>query len=137
MIEQGSEAAYLIEMNPRLAPPCHLRLGKGRDLVGAFIGEMTGKTVANFRGVTDCKVIAYYPQPPKGEECLQADCYYDVPREEPQLLRELSNPFPDRTLLFRLAQRMTRVPPTAARFEGAATSPDDRLKQPGIPQDLA
>ncbi len=37
VIEEETDDTYLIEMNPRGTPLCHLQLGKGRDMVDAFV----------------------------------------------------------------------------------------------------
>ena len=44
VVEDGTGAPYLIEMNPRCAPPCHLQLGEGRDLVEAFAAQLSGRS---------------------------------------------------------------------------------------------
>ena len=68
MIENGSNAVYLIEMNPRLAPPCYLRLGKGSDLPGAFWAQLTAQPLPDHRAVTQNEMIAYLPQALKGNQ---------------------------------------------------------------------
>jgi predicted ATP-grasp superfamily ATP-dependent carboligase len=120
MIEDGTEALYLIEMNPRLAPPCHLRLGKGRDLVGALCAQLTGEPLTDLPPITECEMIAY--RPPKGVvKTNQASVFYhDIPAGEHDLVREIRNPFPDRTVLFRVAQwiaRNARKPESAESFK--------------------
>ena len=43
MIEEGTGASHLIEMNPRCTPLCHLRMGQGRDLIGALYAQLSGR----------------------------------------------------------------------------------------------
>jgi hypothetical protein len=117
MIEQGSDAAYLIEMNPRLTPPCYLRLGKGRDLVGATWAQLTGKPVPEHPPATEKELIAYQQQPPGPEDELEKKYFHDVPHGEPELIRELLNPYPDRTILFRLVQYLNRRPVMTSVFD--------------------
>jgi biotin carboxylase len=108
MIERDSQAAYLVEMNPRLTPPCHLRLGKGRDLVGAFCAQLTGQALAEYPPVTQSEIIAYQSHSPELIGDTFPNCFHDFPHGDPELARELLIPFPDRTILFRLVQYFSR-----------------------------
>ncbi len=136
MIEEGTDHVYLIEMNPRLTPPCHLRLGKGRDLVGALWALLTSQPIAQSMPVTDRDLIAYHPRAVAGKSGMDAKCYVDMPHGEPELERELLNPFPDRTLLFRLAQRMVRARAIDRDFDVSTNAHRGQLKASGLPQDL-
>ena len=102
ILEEGTGRAYLIEMNARLAPPCYLRFEKGRDLIGAMWASITGQPV------TESDTIAYQLQALL-KEGTPAGCFYPEPEGEPELARELQNPFPNRTLLFRLVQFFDRL----------------------------
>lgn len=104
MIEEGSGAAYLIEMNPRSTPLCHLRLSKGRDMAGALWAQLAGKSAPQLPCGVEKETIAYFPQP--RETQLPQYCFQDIPEGEPDLVRELLQPWPDRTLLFRLFTRL-------------------------------
>jgi hypothetical protein len=117
MIERGSQAAYLVEMNPRLTPPCHLRLGKGRDLVGAFSARLTGQAIADYPAVTQNDIIAYQSHSPELIGDAYPNCFHDFPHGDRELAMELLNPFPDRTILFRLVQYFTRKPVVEGVFE--------------------
>jgi carbamoylphosphate synthase large subunit len=108
VIEEGSGAAYMIEMNPRTTPPCYLRLGKGRDLAGALWAQLAGRPQVETMPVTQNQMIAYFPQAWQGDRELLQSCFQDVPQGEPELVEELLHPFPERTLLFRLAKRLAR-----------------------------
>ena len=110
MIEEGSGAAYLIEMNPRTTPLCHLRLGKGRDMAGALWAQLADQPVPETAPVTQNDMIAYFPQAWAGNRDLLNGCFPDIPQGEPDLVQELLQPFPDRTLLFRLFSQLKRKP---------------------------
>lgn len=107
ILEEGTGRSFLIEMNARLAPPCYLRFEKGRDLVGAMWASVTGQVLPNNDRVTDSDYIAYQPQTLHNQDMPPA-CFYPEPENEPELARELQNPFPNRTVLFRLAQFLDR-----------------------------
>jgi hypothetical protein len=109
MIEERTGDAYLIEMNPRVTPPCHIRLGKGRNLAGALRAQFAHQSIPEDAPVTEASMIAYFPRSSKGNKEVMQNCYQDVPENEPELVQELLNPFPDRTLLFRLVQWLSRT----------------------------
>lgn len=113
VIEKQTGLAYLIEMNPRLTPPCYMRLEKGRDLVGALWASLTGMPQPDNNPVTTSDMIAYNP---RALVCsgTPMNCFYYKPDGEPELARELESPFPDRTILYRLVQLFDRGPVDAA-----------------------
>jgi hypothetical protein len=121
MIEAGSGAAYLIEMNPRTTPLCHLRLGKGRDMVGALWAQLAGQPVPEPPPVTQNEMIAYFPQAWGGDRDLLESCFQDIPQSEPELVEELLQPFPDRTLLYRLFRRLEGNPTSKGGVEALKT----------------
>ena len=102
ILEDGNRAPYLIEMNPRLTPLCHLRLGKGHDMVGFLMARLGGKIQTEERPVTENTMIAYFPQAWNSENELLAKCFQDYPHGEPKLAEELLRPWPERTLIRRL-----------------------------------
>lgn len=109
MIETPSNRVFLIEMNPRLAPPCHLRLGAGRDLPGAFWSQLTERPLPSSHPETLGEFVSYFPQDSIDVSKIP-NCYQDMPPEnEPELKAELSNPFPARTILFRLVQKASAI----------------------------
>ncbi len=122
MIEDGSGALYLVEMNPRCTPLCNLQLGEGRDLIGALSAQLSGKPLQASPPVTENDVIAYFPQSwhwDRKSKLLESS-FHDVPWEEPDLVRELlCLPWPDRSLLARLSNRFRRT-----TFEERAASSD-------------
>jgi ATP-grasp domain len=110
MIETGTGATYLIEMNPRCTPPCPLPLGIGHDLVAAMWAQLTGQPLPESQPVTSKSRIAYFPHPGRvGSDLLdgnlQDSSYYDIPSGEPALMRELLKPWSDRSLLGQIIDR--------------------------------
>jgi ATP-grasp domain len=101
MIEEASGTTYLIEMNPRATPVCHLHLGKGRDMVGAFYAQLSGKPYADPPPVTQNDLIAYFPYDWNRDRELLGMSFQDTPQGEAALVKELTWPWPDRSFLFR------------------------------------
>jgi formate-dependent phosphoribosylglycinamide formyltransferase (GAR transformylase) len=89
MIEDSTDHAYLLEMNPRSTQICHLPLGVGRDLPAALHSTLTGEPLPETASVTDGDTIALFPQEwqqnPSSEFLRSA--YHDVPWSEPELVR--------------------------------------------------
>lgn len=96
VIEEGTGAAYLLEMNPRSTPPSHLRLGVGRDMVGALSAQLTGQPLSEPVSVTQGNLIAYFPQAFLRNSEYLSTSYHDLPEAEPELIDELRRPLPDR-----------------------------------------
>ena len=112
MLEEKTGRAYLIELNPRCAMPCHLNAGEGRDLIGSLAAELTVESAGRSAHVGLGSVVSYFPQAwlsDPGSAALH-DGYHDVPWGEPALLRELLLlPWPDRSLLARLSDRLRHL----------------------------
>jgi hypothetical protein len=89
MIEDGSGTAYLIEMNPRCTPLCHLRLGIGRDMIGSLSTQLTGTASTEPVSITENPLIAYFPQALLRSSEFLSSSYHDVPEGEPELIQEL------------------------------------------------
>lgn len=117
VIEKGSGAAYLIEMNPRTTPLCHLQLGKGRDMAGALSAQLAGRFLQEAAPVTRNEMIAHFPQAWNDKTELLQSCFKDVPQGEPALVQELLFPWPDRTNLFRLFNWLNSKPNLTARSQ--------------------
>jgi hypothetical protein len=109
MIEHGSGAAYLIEMNPRCTPLCHLRLGKGRDMAGALAAQLSGQPLQETAPVTENNLIAYYPGALKCDSELFHSSFHDVPSDEPELVEELLQPWSKRNTATRLYGTVANV----------------------------
>jgi len=109
VIEEGTGAAYLIEMNPRCTPPSHLRLGAGRDMVGALSAQLTGEPLSEPASITHNELIAYFPQALLRNSEFLSSSYHDVPEAEPELIQELCRPPSDRKplALLRSVRRST------------------------------
>jgi hypothetical protein len=114
VIEQGTGAAYLIEMNPRCTPLCHLRLGNGSDMIGALWAQLSGQPQPNVRPVTENDMIAYFPQAMQANSEFLQTSFHDVPQAEPDLMHEFLEPWPERSLLFRMMKRLDQLKGLAA-----------------------
>ena len=128
MIETATGIPYLIEMNPRVTPLCHLQLGAGRDLISAITAKLIPEPQNPAPASFEQKVIAYFPQawhrttPVK----LLAASYPDIPCEEPALVQELLRPpWPDRSPLARLAARVRHLTPLRKATSGIVFQPAD------------
>lgn len=133
IIEAETGTAHLIEMNPRTTPQCHLRLGGCRDLVGALMAQLSEKPVLETQAVTQSDMISYFPQASWGRNKFFQSSFHDVPNDEPDLVRELLNPWLDRTLLVRLFNYLYSQPgqPSQDHFSEAVapgTTPGHELK---------
>ena len=114
MIEYGSGATYLIEMNPRCTPVSHLQLGKGRDMIGAFAAQLSGQSYVDTPPVTDNNVIAYFPQAWSEDRQLLNSHFHDIPQGEPDLVKELLFSWPQRTFLYRAISYLHNMAGAAA-----------------------
>jgi hypothetical protein len=103
VIEEGSGTAFLIEMNPRCTPLCHLRLGRGRDLIGAFVEQLSGQRLPDAPPLTQKDIIAYFPQSLQEPNEYLESSFLDMPHDEPELIRRLLRPGFGRALLSRLS----------------------------------
>lgn len=110
MIENGSGATYLIEMNPRCTPLCPLPLGTGSDLVAALWAQLAGVPTPETRAVTSNPRIAYFPQAWAMPEKLGAleSCYHDLPQGEPALVDRMLHPWPERSRMGELVDKYWR-----------------------------
>jgi ATP-grasp domain len=106
MIDDEHDATYLIEMNPRCTPLCHLQLGDGRDMAGPLWARLTNRPYQTVPPVTENDVIAYYPQALWGQSKFLQSSFHDIPEGEPELIQELLHPWSGRSLLGRLADRV-------------------------------
>lgn len=119
LVEEGKPAC-LIELNPRPAPPCYLELGKDRDLGAALIACLTHEEVRERESVTRAQTIVYLPDSARSSHNYPPTWYRDYPQGEEALIAELRNPYPDRTLLFRLVRCWDRMLHRVAAGEDAA-----------------
>lgn len=124
LIETGSDIPYLIEMNPRCTTPCTLPLGEGRNLAAAFWSQLTGRPIRADLPVIRERFIAYFPTTAErsgsfGDAHQGQAVHHDIPQDAPELVRELRHPWPARTFVGRLIDRvrqrkLSKMEPTAA-----------------------
>lgn len=107
VIQTGTNAPYLIEMNQRITHLGHLALGVGRDLVAALSARYTGRGPAYRPPVTTADTIILFPQAGL-DSCQRPEpetAYHDVPLAERGLIRELTRlPWRERGWIARLAR---------------------------------
>jgi hypothetical protein len=103
IIEEGTKDTYLIEMNPRCTILCQLELGKGRNMVAALCAELSGEPDRDTPPVTQNDLIAYFPQAWTFKNEFLESSFQDIPQGEDELVQELLHPWPERTLLYRVA----------------------------------
>jgi ATP-grasp domain len=133
MIEEGTADTYLIEMNPRCTPLCHLQLGEGRDLAGSIAAMISESPYRPSQPVTNNDLIAYFPQA-SGQTEFLASSFYDVPHDEPDLIKELLRPLSERSWLGRMVdcvRDLTFPAPASAHyiFEGPRPKPSAVLPE--------
>jgi ATP-grasp domain len=109
MIEEESGLPYLIEMNPRCTPLCHLQLGKGHDMIEALSAKLSGRPLRERPPVTQNDLIAYFPQAWRCKSEFFKASFQDIPWGEPGLVRDVLRPWPDRSLLFRIATKVSNL----------------------------
>jgi hypothetical protein len=104
MIETGSGAVHLIEMNPRCTPLCHIQPSSGPSLIEVLHAKLAGRALSASGAVISNgnEVIAYYPAWTSNKELLESSIQ-DFPQGEPELAQTLLRPFPEGTLLYRIA----------------------------------
>ena len=118
VMESGTGAPVLIEMNPRCTQLGHLELAGEGCLAGVLSAAMRGEPKPLVQNPVPSEQIALFPQAlAAGQACrpyIDAS-YHDVPSEEPQLLGELMlTPWPRRrwgARLYHAFQTLDRVEP--------------------------
>ena len=113
VLEASTGAAYLIEMNPRATPICHLPLGAGRSLPAALYTQLAGTPPLASPAMIDHDVIVMFP----GEwhrnpaSPFLRSHYHDVPWNEPALIQDcIAKPWSERGLIARLWARLRPKP---------------------------
>jgi len=89
ILEQETERAYLIEINPRATQINHLVLGAGHDLPGALRARIAAEPQREACPVTDLETIALFPQEWERDHnsVFLTNAYHDIPREEPAFVQ--------------------------------------------------
>lgn len=119
MIEDGSGATYMIEMNPRCTPLSHLQLGTGRDMIEALCAQLTGRPLREVPSVTQNDMIAYFPQAWHCKSELLQSSFQDIPRGEPDLVQDLLRPWPERSFLYRTASKISDLAAAVAAHKSS------------------
>jgi hypothetical protein len=114
MLEDGTNDAHLIEMNPRCTPLTHLRLGKGHDMVAGLWSQLAGKPLSEPQAITQNDMIAYFPQAWNSESKFLESSFQDIPQGDPELIAEFLRPWPEGSLLFRLTNHAHQAKEYAA-----------------------
>lgn len=115
IIETGSGATYLVEMNPRCTPLCHIQLGAGPDMIAALHARLAGRPLAAMPATaarSGHEVIAYFAQAWNSNSEFLKLSLQDFPHGEPELAQALLRPFPEGTLLYRIVDYLSRTPPS-------------------------
>src|ERR1700678_4492899 len=101
VVEQDTNAAYLIELNPRATQLGHLNLSAHGDLAGVMARKLKNEAPNKIasENLIEKSPIAFFPYAFKsnpGSVYLHQG-YHDVPWDEPALVRELvGDPWPER-----------------------------------------
>jgi hypothetical protein len=124
IIEPGSGAAHLIEMNPRSTQLGHLKLPQG-DLAGAWYAAATGRERRRSGTPIEADIIAFFPQALRWglDSTALKSVYHDVPQGQERLRAMLEQePWPERQWRAR-AYHLFRAPKAqrAAELLAAAT----------------
>jgi hypothetical protein len=108
ILEEGTRAAYLLELNPRCTQLGHLPIGAQGDLVGQLCRQLgVSSSFANEQRVGLCAgdVVAFFPKAISlGDDISYGhEAYQDTPWNRPELVKELLKPsWPDRQWQARL-----------------------------------
>jgi hypothetical protein len=117
VIETATNAAYLIELNPRATPICHLPLGAGRHLPLALYSQLVGEPAAAIAPAIGSSVIALFPAEWRRDplSLYLRSAFHDVPWTETALVRDgVDLPWEDRGSAARIKARLDRVRSSAA-----------------------
>ncbi|MHB8715219.1 MAG: ATP-grasp domain-containing protein [Sulfuricaulis sp.] len=136
ILESSTGAAYVIEMNPRATPICHLPLGIGRNLPAALYTQLTGTAPLVTRATIDNDVIAMFPAERHRDPASPylRSGYHDIPRDEPRLIQECSKrPWSERGLIARLWSRMR---PKSSMLPLQQSDPVGTEKDPNTPDKI-
>jgi glutathione synthase/RimK-type ligase-like ATP-grasp enzyme len=113
VLEASTGAAYLIEMNPRATPVCHLPLGAGRNLPAALYTQLAGTPPLAPPATIDHDVIVMFPgewHRSPASPYLHSH-YHDVPWDEPALIQDcIDRPWSERGSIARLWARLRPRP---------------------------
>lgn len=133
ILESASRAAWLIEVNPRATPICHLSSGTGPLLPAALLARLQGAAPPAASPVTGNGTIALFPgeweRNPLSPHLRTA--FHDVPWEEAELVRDcVAAPWEERGLVARLRAGLRPAQPRRPAFPPAPGSPLAGSRQP-------
>jgi hypothetical protein len=129
VIDDATQAAYLIEMNPRATQLGHLSVSPEGNLADALSTRLMNRTGSRTTSARQIKndTIALFPHAWKtdpGNQFLTTG-YHDVPWEQPALVRELMrDPWPDRRPLNRILKGL-RPKPSSRKNAGPQAAKND------------
>jgi glutathione synthase/RimK-type ligase-like ATP-grasp enzyme len=85
--------AWLIEMNPRVTPTCHLSLANGTNLAGSLYTQMTGLRPLSRLAPSNGGLIALFPNGVvrSPSSAYFQSCQHDVPWNEPEVVSAVLN----------------------------------------------
>ena len=131
ILEQGTGAEYLIEMNPRCTQLGHLKTSQG-DLAGALCAALAGRERARATQPILSNTIAFFPQAFLwgAHTAYPEGVHHDVPWEQRRLVRALlQDPWPNRQWLARLYHLLRRP----AALEVVETAPTRQMMERATP----
>lgn len=111
VVEEATNRAVLIEMNPRVTPLSNIRLDLERDLIGAAATLLTGENAPSPRMAPTGDLVAHFPSAwTWNPDVRLVECFQEVPWSEPILMKEMLRPsWPERSLLARLTTQAKRL----------------------------
>jgi hypothetical protein len=109
VLEEGTGAAHLIELNARCTQLGHLVLPGQGDLAGALCAQLGAAGLSQAEPPIDREIVAFFPQSlvwnPNNPHMQQ--CHHDIPWSEPALVRELLQvPWAEQRWAYRLYHRL-------------------------------
>jgi len=126
IIDTDTNAAYLIELNPRATPICHLPLGAGRHLPRALYSRLVGKPAPSIAPTIGNSVIAMFPAEWRRDPLSPylRSSFHDVPWTEIGLVRDCVDlPWEDRGIAARIKARLSPTRPPASPSFPMRSSP--------------
>jgi hypothetical protein len=94
VIDHASGKPYLIELNPRPTPSCHLALNSETDMVCALFAKLAGAQPRRSPKRDVPELIAYFPQElwRNRSSTYFRTAFHDVPWEEPDFVEMYFRP---------------------------------------------
>lgn len=129
VIEEGTDAPFLIEMNPRATQLGHLHLNPAGNLAAVLAARLTNCAISSPESSRiGNSEIALFPHAWKTDPANRflVSGYHDVPWEEPALVRELLlESWPDRRLLNRIFSSLKTLRPRSTNRSGVRSKEDN------------